>query len=807
MQYKFLNIFLDPRELLTKAKSEINPFLLENNATKIEAIYEFYKSNVSLLYVNGFLGTGKAKIVGYSLSFLASDTIVLKYNCFNSTVLDDILLSFFNEFKKLSAQQIISEPKVKSENFTQKINSYFAQVEKPFVIILDSFEAILDENRQEILDFIFHLNSLQKIKTIIIGRTFDSKHFEKIPVERISILALERNAFEKYLKSEKVKVSGAIIDEFYKVARGYYFFTALTLKLMKHENLSLVDFLTNFRTSYLPFFDYLGKRSLELIPPTERNLFWFLSVIRHPISIDLLKKLNFYDEEKINFLIENFILIKDNSLIYVQDYIKDFADSAIAPNIAQKIRQYIIDLYSTQLPLKPLERDICISRQTMRKEIEFHQRFLPKKHKSFENRTIDIDYLSYSQTTDFSEKEKPEVQTAENAKKPESKIDLTQRKNISINTQNLPYQQNNLPIESLETQKEKALSMTEIVQELKQAEFRFNYSKVIELCQKAFLLKDEPQYKELLPTLYIKTAFAYQKLADCENALNYYKLAQDLYANSNNLQKVNQIKYSIAKIYYETFKTEMARELFTQIANSPESSRALCVKSYLQLANIEESATNIQKAFEYYKLAIEIADDSVEPEILSEIYFKYALALDDKNDVRGAIEFYTKCINLSDDINVNKFLSSAYSNMATLHLEKNDTEKAVEHFEKAYQFDEKSGNIEGMYYSANKLASMLSRRMPEKALKYFETALDCAKLIKDSFYIVSAYLAIGDFHYDKNKNETALKYYIYALDLAKTNFSQDNINKINTRINDIKFKLGIEKFESLVTIIEANKNE
>ena len=61
MLYKFLNTFLNPKELLTQAKVDINPFLLENNSNNVEKLYEFYKNDKSLLFVNGFLGTGKAK--------------------------------------------------------------------------------------------------------------------------------------------------------------------------------------------------------------------------------------------------------------------------------------------------------------------------------------------------------------------------------------------------------------------------------------------------------------------------------------------------------------------------------------------------------------------------------------------------------------------------------------------------------------------------------------------------------------------------------------------------------------------------
>lgn len=822
MQYKFLNIFLDQKELLIQAKETTNSFLLENNASQIEKIYEFYKSNINLLYVNGFLGTGKAEIINYSTTFLSPETIVLKYNCFNSTILDDILLLFFSEFKKLSSQNIISEPKIKTENFTQKINSYFSQIEKPFVIILDSFEAVLEENRQEILDFIFHLNSMQKIKIIIIGRTFDSKYFNDIAIERVTTFALEKQLFEKYLKSEKIKSSSAILDEFYKHTRGYYFFTALSIKLMQYENLSLVDFLTKLKDSYLPFHKFLEKQASILIPATERNLFCFLATIRHPVSIDLLKKLNFYDEEKINFLIKNLIIIQEDSLVYVQDYLTEEIDESTPTHILQRIRQYIIDLYLTQLPLKPLERNICVSRQTMRKEIEYHKLFLPKKPKNIDNTPIDINYLSYSNVfkpgeIHKSDAVKEEIKNKQQVPLPE---DFPRKKNIQINLENLPYQQNEKQVSSVEKNLYAAkeigeesssefenLSLKEIMERAKQAENNYHYAKVIDLYKKALSLKNDQDYQYYLPLIYTKIAYAYQKIADYENALNCYEFAREFYEKTQDSVKINQIKFNIAKIFYDTYKIEKAKELFIEIAGCTQCQPILVVRSYMQLANIEEGLSNSYKAFEYYKLALDYSDERMNIETLSELYFKYALIMDDKNDVKTAIEFYNKCIDLGGDFKSNKFLSSSYSNIATLYLEKNDMENAVKHYLKAYEIDKHSDNLEGMYYSSSKLASILQRKQPQEALEYFSVALDCAKLIKDVFYIVSASLAIGDYHYDRNQNEIALKYYISALDLAQDNFSQDNINKINIRINDIKFKIGVEKFENLVEIIREQGRE
>lgn len=828
MQYKFLNIFLDPKELLAQAKVkldiEFNKFLLENNTSQVEKIYDFYKSNANLLYVNGFLGTGKATIVDYSTALLSEETIILKYNCFNSTVLDDILLSFFGDFKKLSAQNIIQEPKVKTENFTQKINSYFSQIEKPFVIILDSFEAILEENRQEILDFIFHLNSMPKIKIIIIGRTFESKYFKDKTVERVSIFAFEPQICEKYLKFEKIKFANPILDEFYKCSHGYYFFNQLSIKIMKKDDLPLFDFLMKFKESFLPFQDFLAKQALSSVPVAQKNLFWFLSIIRHPVDIELLKKLNLYNEEAINIMKKNLILLQDGSLLYVSDFFKERVEHSMPTHVQHKIRQYIVDLYLTQLPLKPSERDICISRQTMRKEIEFHKIFLPKKPKSADNVVADINYLSYAKVIDFGEKkkseneddERKEDEKSESKKGTESSDGLIHKKNTSLNLENMPYQDKTKSSENsgknIKQNDEGAseydnLTLKEIIERAKHAEERYNYAKVIDLYKRALLMQYEVGYQFYLPMIYTKIAHAFEKVANYEKSLRYYELAKDFYQKAKDYVKVSYIKFGIARILYETYKIDKAKEIFNELVKSQHCPAVLAVKAYLQLANIEEGASDSQNAFEYYELALEKSNNSMDIETLSELYFKYALAMDDKNDAKTAIEYYNKCMQLSENAQVNRFLSPTYSNIANLYLEKNDAENATINYLKAFEIDKQNSNLEGMYDSSSKLASILQKRQPEKALEYFQTSLDCANLTKDVFYIVSASLAIGDFHYNQKQNEIALKYYLNALDLAQNSFSQDNLNKINIRVNDIKFRLGAKVFEELVELIREKENE
>ena len=800
MKYEFLNIFLEQEDLFNQAKQNINPFLLQNNREQIQKIYDFYKGSTNLLYVNGFLGTGKTDIINYSTSFLSKETIILKYDCFNSTVLDDVLLSFFSDFKSLSSQKEILEPRVKTENFTQKVNSYFSHIEKPFVIILDSFEALLEENRQEILDFIFHLISTQKVKVIITGRTFQSKLFNEVELERITTYALEREIFDKFIKAEKIKITDLLLEELYKHSRGYYFFTALSIKIMQNQNLSLFEFLTKLKESFLPLNTFLEQQSFDSIPPADRYLFWLLSIIRHPLNKSFLQKHDFYNEENFNLLLNNLIISQNEAGFYVKDYLRDYVDETTSANVLSKIRLFIIDAYKQQLPLKPLQRDFCISRQTMRKEIEYHTFFLPKKIKDIENKQVDVNYLSYSSPVPMSEQQDVEIEEKEEKT---DKFQTSQQE--SQHMESLP----SIIGRDLVVQEEKeeiVNCINDVLPLIEIAEESYKYSKVIKFCKQALLMDEDPNYQTNLSLLYTKIAYAYQNNAEYEKALEFYEKAKLSYERKQDYRKVDYIKFNIANIFYETYKIDNAKLIFNEIIHSKDSPKSLQVQAYLKLAGLEEDASNRQQAFDLYKNALVNSDEMMDVEILSELYFKYALFMDDRNDVQTAIKYYDKCINLSSSPLKNKFLSSAYSNVAGLYLEQNNPETALQNYKKAYEIDLQTDNKEGIYYSASKLASVLRTKQPLEALEYLNVTLDYAKKLNDIFYIISATLEIGDYHYDSNKNEIALKYYLEALEMAQNNLSKDNIYKIEVRINDIKMKLGAEKFDALVEIIKREIN-
>lgn len=754
------------KKIILKQATEVNQVLIENNISKIEDIHEFLNSQSPLLLVNGFMGIGKVEVVNHAITFLNEEVITLKYNCFETTILDDILLGFFDNFKKFTAQGIIPTPKVKSENFTQKINAYFDCIDKPVLIVINSFEQILKDYKQDILDFFYYLSRSYKIKTIIISRKFDYADFKQ-DFKRVSINALEKGLFEKYLRENGIKQIGPLSDELYKYTRGYWFYTTLSIKIMHFKKLSLTEFMSEYTQSFQTFNDFILREALTLVDPVSGHLFRFLTIMRHPISIKLLQTLNLYDADRISYFTDNQILTRDGAMIYLQDYFKVIAENSIAENIAIKIHKNCVALYNTQLPLKPLERDLLISRQTMRKEIEYHNLYIPQKPVYVQKPIPQPEFIQTVQVA------QPTIQEKDEKIKHISFVFETEADEMAIMNKIATSITKFVDISDKKTQilsEVKNLSLVELINLAKKEEQNFEYLKAVMVYQKALTLNGDDDYYTFLPTLYSRLAEAFKNLSDWFNAQKYFELAIEFFVSTGDTEKINEYKYEIANIFYITFKSDKAEKLLKEIL-SENVSINLQTKTQLLLAAI----INIE-------LQLPETTIGIEKPILAELYFKYALNKDYDGNIETAVKYYKKCVETSQDIKINTYLSSALTNLASIYNEDGKTELAVKYLHESLRLDELTKNYNGIYISAMKLAEINT----EKTFEYLQRAKKCAEELNEPFYITSADIAIGDYFNKQKNHQKALEYYESAYKTAQNEFNKENLEKIQTRINNIK---------------------
>ena len=789
MEFTFIEDITDKRTFLNTGDHFINPLLAENNLDNFIGMKDFFRSEKFLLLVDGHMGTGKSVVTDYFLNYLVPETVVLKYNCFETTILDDMLLTFFEVFKELTAENIIQPPKNRSENFIQKINSYLLSITLPIVIVIDSFDMILKANKSEILEFLKQISQFGKIKVVICGRNFDLTDFEAFDFDKLTVGALEKHLFEKYLKSFDIKLIGPVSDELYKYTKGYYLYTALSVKIIQIRGLSLYEFLNGFSKSFLSYNDFILREALALIDPVSGHLFRFLTIIRHPVSINLLRAFRLYDEFKIKVFIDTLILAQDGNMIYLQDYYKTIAENSIPQNVAAKLHRSCVELYNTQLPLKPMERDLLISRATMRAEIEYHSMFLPKKPVLKPKEIAEINKEEI-QVPSVEEQPAPKDITSIRFifESEEEENDIMNKIADSIN-EFISFSDEQLK----EIEKENNMTLVELINLAKQEENKFNFKRVVMIYQRALMMKNNSDYQIFLPTIFSKLADAYGKLSDWFNAVKYYKEALNLYEAAGDFAKSADIKLSIANIYYLTFKKEQAKEVLNEILTTEKLPSDIYIKTYIMLSDYTED--NPELSYSCLKKALENAENSEDEILLAELYYKFAAASDEIGETKQAVMFYKSCVEINRK--GNEYISAAYSNLAGIYEENGIKDSAVKFYELSLQIDEENNNFNGIYLSSMKLAALNRKINPEKALKYYDYAYNTACRLNEIFYKVSSTLAAGDFYLMLKNPEKALEKYFRAKSLADGNLSENNLKKIEKRINDLSTQLGEEKFNQI----------
>ena len=750
MDYKFLDSSIEIDNIILPNSDKINPFLLKNHYSEIIKAVDFIASEEKFLYIHGFMGTGKRQFINYACEFCGRDIIKLEYYCKESTVCDDILLSFIDTIEENPISKAISI-NTKISTLATKFKQYLNSIKKPFLIILHSLDDVFNENITLITETLESVMDSNNIKLIISTRALKPGILGSLEENRkIFLKAFSKPIFKEFLQQNQITASDRTIEDFYKYTRGYYYYCALSVKIIQAMNINLNEFLEKFNKSEMSFDSFLGATYINLIPNTIRNFFWFLRTIRHGLTLNALAVLELYDEFSIEYLKTNLMVFQAGETIYVQDYFLQKIDISIPCKTEIKLHKYIIAIYEDQLKQPIKSRCILISRQALRAEIEYHN----------------------SRIQNLEKDENPQ----------EIVIPENQEQKLSTSST------------TIQAHMEEGIAC--ISSKLKEAEQLVNDKRITEAIE---------AYKEIsenvsidLPTLVeirLNLATLYKSIDNFSVANHYYELVEAYYKNHKENINLNYLYYAMTDLYYKMYKHDRAIETIKKVIYSVDTPQSLMVSACTLLGNIYSDINNPQEAFSYYQKALESLDDNVSNLDLAELYFKFALANDDKNDENLAFEYYNKCIAIGGE---NPFKALAYSNMASCYFDNENYDEARTCFFKSYQIEKRNNNYDGIYYTSFNLAKVLMEMKSKKALDFLLEAKKSAEFINEEFYILESAIALGDYYYDiPEKIKECLEEYFKAQSIAKHMGSNIDIDKITQRINDMKLRMSPEEYSEL----------
>lgn len=745
MNYEFLSSTIDKTNIILPNSDKINPFLLRNNYADIIKGVDFISSQEKFLYVHGFMGTGKRQYVNYICEFINKDVIKLEYYCKEATVCDDILLAFTDAIDNNSISKAVNL-NAKITTLSVKFQQQLESIKKPFLIVLHSFDDVLEENTNLIKEVLNTVAKEENVKLIVSTRAMKPSLLGELQEDRkIFLKAFTKEIFKEFLVANQVDATDKTYEDFYKYTRGYYYYAALSAKIIQAMKINLNDFLQKFNQSGMTFDSFLGATYINLIPTTIRNFFWFLRTIRHGLTLNALAVFEIYDEFSIEYLKSNLMVFQVDETLYVQDYFLQKIDISIPDKTEIKLHKYIIGIYEKQLKSSLKERTITISRQALRAEIEYHNERIY------------------------------EIENAENVEL-NSAVQEVQQENETV-------AQPEVETVSIQTLMDKAVSLANDKK----------YTEAIEAFKSILDMEDID-----LPTLVeirLNLARLYKTVGNNQMACHYYELVEAYYKQHKEFINLNYLYYDMTDIYFKMYKNDRAVETIKKVIYSVDTPQSLMVSACTLLGNIYSDMNNPEEAYSYYKKALDSLDENVEDEVLADLYFKYALANDDKGEEEQAFEYYNKCIATNGK---NPYKALAYSNLASCYYDNESYDDAKSCFKKAYDIEKTNNNYDGIYYNATYLAKIYLKSNSKQALDFLIEAKKSAEFINEVFYILESTIALGDYYYNNpNTLKDSLREYFRALNLAQKISREVEISKIENRINDMKLRMSPEEFADI----------
>ncbi len=770
MKYNFVKFGITANLELNEERQDY-PFF-EQNRDIFTQLFEFLSGQKSCFIMTGMQGVGKSKILSEAISYLNNDVLLFRYRMYEATTLDDILLNLTIDFREYQKNLNITLPKINTKDFREKIQSYIKNIDKPMLLVLESYENIFkcEEISKSINDFLLHIASIDKFKIIFISRTFETQIFENknVAYDRAIITSLNENLVEKYFQNAQLTTTTENIEKLISYSRCYLKYIDMTIKLIQTFNLSLEDLMKEFELKNTNYYSFLISKFLSLVPEKSKELIYVLTLIRQGVTPAFLELINKNIPSEINYLKNILILNEDTkNNLYVKDYFKRELEKEIEQFDTIKIHGFLEKFYNNMLPKKPLEREIPISRSTMRREKEYHSKFVDSyqltKMRSEHSVSSNLTKIKEEKTEQPIKKEKQIIPEITPRKKEQKTIII---KNI-IDCINIAQKYEN----------------------------NFDFPSAIFYYQKALNFKDDSDYTTYKTDLLASIANCYIKNNEHENAIKYFLHAYEQYMEENQPLKANTILYNLATEHKNNYKLHLAKNCLEKIIKTNIQDPELLAKTYDLLADIEDLSGNIHQAKDLYKKALDNAIKTNNKDLQGSAYFKYGLLLDDTNQQTLAIKCYKKCISISNNPLENHFLSSAYTNLAGISYERGSEATALNYYQKALDADKMTHNNEGLHFVYTKLSSLYEKTDKQTSYKYLLNALQAAKRLNDKLYISSAYLEIGDYYYRQNASSQAIKAYLSAKHFIDTDSDIENKMKIETRLNDLKIKLGEKKYK------------
>ena len=751
----------------------------------INEINNFATSSYDLLFYSGKQGSNKSETIEKAIKEFEKSNLIFRQFCFQNTVIDDFLLNFYDALRNFSLAEKISLKKFVTDDFKAKVCHYFKTIQQNCIIVVENFENV-DENI-EIIDFLSYLAVFKNVKIIIVTRNGDKNlfRFKKLKINNLTTQPTTKEDFKAKLVLLSQPMSEELQEKYYVATDGSDLYLKMAIKYCSLTNFSIEELMNEFERKHNAFkteFDeFLISKFILLAPKQYQNFFKTLSTIAVPVSREFIDYYKITDlKDGIEYLYQKLLVNYFGDEVFVKDYFRKHVMESFS--IQEKVTYYtkLTEIYENELTKSPKDRLIRLSRESIRKESEYIKSLIPTINSPKNSNAFS--YLGIANTAWQDEKARQKARIAEKMNKiKERKIFLT-KNTIKENENNFEKEQKD----------ETRQNIVNLLNSSRDYSTKYKYKEAISELLRAKELDFEKEFEIEILVMLGKN---YEFLDDYSASQKLYNYALNKAINNRDERKT-EIEFLIARTNKNLYKMEEAKVGFSQIALNEKNSPAYRRKAHLELGEIFEAEQNTLEAEKHYLASVELSLGR-DKEMACKAYYRLGVMYDEDGDVEKAVKYYKKNYTTSSEYKDNKYYSASLVNLSLIYSENSRYKEAIDCLKLALNFDTENNDIENLYYTQKELAKLYFAFDEANSVNYYKKALESAKYLKDDFKIALIYFEFAQSYYDKGDDKKALVNFLNAKEILKNSHDSENLQRIETRIQDIKLRLDKMTFDMI----------
>ncbi len=225
-------------------------------------------------------------------------------------------------------------------------------------------------------------------------------------------------------------------------------------------------------------------------------------------------------------------------------------------------------------------------------------------------------------------------------------------------------------------------------------------------------------------------------------------------------------------------------------AKGTERIAYLKIKSagYNNIGYITNEQGDIQKALEYYMKAMEVDLEINDQEGISVSLNNIATIYNAQGDIPRALEYHLRGLKIKESINDKSGMSYSLHNIGHIYEELGDTARARNYYLRSHALKEELHDSGGIANSLNSLGGLYDDGNAEKALYYYNRALQIGSLLNNKMTLGNVLNNIGAVYNRLGMHEKAMEYYDKSL-----HFREEIKDKEGTAFT--LFNIGLAKID------------